>query len=86
MAHRRRGWAGRQTSSSTEPPRSGTRAVAFEIRDAETEEIFTTVEDMQYLEATLAPISEKIEHHNLRVTSKTPRITFVGWFVPDGEQ
>jgi hypothetical protein len=57
----------------------------FEIRDAETQKIFTAVDDMQYREGTLAPISEKIEHHNLRVTSKTPRVTFVGWFVPDGE-
>jgi hypothetical protein len=54
----------------------------FEIRDAETQNIFTTVDDLQYREGTLAPISEKIEHHNLRVTSETPRVTFVGWFVP----
>ena len=68
------------------PPTERYEGGRFEIRDAETEEIFTTVDDMQYREGTLAPISEKIEHHNLRVTSKTPRITFVGWFVPDGER
>src|SRR5262245_21511364 len=58
----------------------------FEIRDADSQTLFTSVEDLQYREGTLAPISEKIEHHNLRVTSETPRITFVGWFVPDGQE
>jgi hypothetical protein len=57
----------------------------FEMRHASSKEIFTTVDDMQYREGTLAEISEKIEHHNLRVTSTTPRITFVGWFVPVGQ-
>ena len=57
------------------------------MRDAETKEIFTKVEDLQYLEATLALISADIEHHNLRVKSETPRIAYVGWFVsPDGPQ
>jgi len=60
---------------------------SFEMRDAETKEIFTTVADMQYREGTLALISPEIEHHNLRVTSTNPRITFVGWFVsPDGPE
>ena len=60
---------------------------AFEMRDAETKEIFTTVNDLQYREATLALISSEIEHHNLRVTSEAPRIAYVGWFVsPDGPQ
>jgi len=56
----------------------------FEMRDAATKQIFTTVDDMQYCEGVLARISEKIEHHNKRLTSSTPRITFVGWFVPEG--
>jgi hypothetical protein len=58
----------------------------FEMRDAGTKEIFTTVDDMNYCEGALARISEKIEHHNLRVTSDRPRITFVGWFVPEGQE
>jgi hypothetical protein len=57
----------------------------FEMRHADSKKIFTTVSDMQYREGTLARISEAIEHHNLRVTSTTPRITFVGWFVPEGQ-
>jgi hypothetical protein len=57
----------------------------FEMRHAASKEIFTTVDDMQYREGTLAEISEKIEHHNLRVTGTIPRITFVGWFVPAGQ-
>jgi hypothetical protein len=60
---------------------------SFEMRDAETKEIFTKVEDLQYREATLALISADIEHHNLRVTTETPRIAYVGWFVsPEGPQ
>jgi hypothetical protein len=59
----------------------------FEMRDAETKEIFTTVDDLQYREATLALISSEIEHHNLRVRSEAPRIAYVGWFLsPDGPQ
>ena len=57
----------------------------FEMRHASSKTIFTTVDDMDYREGTLARISEAIEHHNLRVTSSTPRITFVGWFVPVGD-
>jgi hypothetical protein len=57
----------------------------FEMRHADSKKIFTTVDDMQYREGTLARISESIEHHNLRVTGKIPRITFVGWFVPVGQ-
>ena len=60
---------------------------AFEMRDAETKEAFTKVEDLQYREATLALISADIEHHNLRVKGETPRIAYVGWFVsPEGPE
>jgi hypothetical protein len=57
----------------------------FEMRDAATKKIFTTVDDMQYREGALARISADIEHHNKRVTSSTQRITYVGWFVPEGQ-
>jgi hypothetical protein len=57
----------------------------FEMRDAATKKIFTTVDDMQYCEGALARISADIEHHNKRVTSSTQRITYVGWFVPEGQ-
>jgi len=56
----------------------------FEMRHTASKEIFTTLDDMQYCEGTLARIAAEIEHHNLRVTSQTPRVTFVGWFVPEG--
>jgi hypothetical protein len=58
---------------------------AFEMRDASTKKIFTVVEDVQYREGVLARISAAIEHHNRRVTSATQRITYVGWFVPEGQ-
>ena len=58
---------------------------AFEMRDAATKRIFTVVEDMQYREGVLARISAAIEHHNRKVTSTTQRITYVGWFVPEGQ-
>lgn len=58
----------------------------FEMRDAQTTEIFTTVDDMQYREGVLARISPDIEHHNKRLTSETPRITFVGWFVSEHQE
>jgi hypothetical protein len=57
---------------------------AFEMRDAATKKIFTVVEDMQYREGALARISPAIEHHNRKVTGTTQRITYVGWFVPEG--
>ncbi len=58
---------------------------AFEMRDAATKKIFTVMTDMQYCEGALARIDARIEHHNLKVTSKTQRITYVGWFVPEGQ-
>lgn len=57
---------------------------AFEMRDAATKQIFTVVDDMQYREGALARIAAAIEHHNRKVTSSTQRITYVGWFVPEG--
>lgn len=56
----------------------------FEMRDAATKQIFSTVDDMHYCEGVLARISPEIEHHNLRVVGEVYRITFVGWFVPAG--
>ncbi len=58
----------------------------FEMRHASSKEIFTTMDSMQYREGALARISADIEHHNRRVTSVNPRITFVGWFVPEGHE
>ena len=58
----------------------------FEMRHASSKQIFTTMDAMQYREGALARISADIEHHNRRVTSTNPRVTFVGWFVPEGHE
>jgi len=54
----------------------------FEMRDAETREIFNTVDKMEFGDGLLIRISPKIEHHYKAVTGTIPKVTFSGWFVP----
>jgi hypothetical protein len=54
----------------------------FEMRDGPTEEIFNTVDSMEFGDGLLIRISPDIEHHYKAVTGSIPKMTFSGWFVP----
>lgn len=56
----------------------------FQMRDAHTHEIFNEVGEMAFGDGLLIRISPDIEHHYKAITGTIPKVTFSGWFVPEG--
>jgi hypothetical protein len=54
----------------------------FEMRHAESREIFNQVGETAFGDGLLIRISPAIEHHYKAITGSIPKITFSGWFVP----
>jgi hypothetical protein len=56
----------------------------FQMRDAHTHEILNEVGNTAFGDGMLIRISPDLEHHYKAITGSVPKVTFSGWFVPQG--